>query len=1082
MKSDFIHLHVHSHYSLLNALPKIDELVERAKELEMPAIALTDNGNLYGAVQFYQKCVEEGIKPIIGVDFYVANRTRHDKEARIDNQRARLVLLAKNNHGYKNLIKLVTDSHIEGFYYKPRIDKELIEKYRDDLVCIAPAFGGEISNALRVSDFDRAKNIANFYISNYGAENFFLEICHHPEIEGFADITKKIKKFAKENNFQLVATQDIYYMNKDDKEARRTLLSVQSSFGNDSAFARDKADFSFIDQKEIARIFADNATGDPADDLTAITNTKKIADMCDVKIEIGKWKFPNYKIESGLSADEELKRLAYLGIKFRNLPDTKEVTDRIDYELEIIKTKGYSKYFLTVADILNAARERGILSNTRGSAAGSLVSYLVGVTTVDPLKLNLPFERFLNPERPSAPDIDMDLADDRRDEVIDYVREKFGKEHVAQIGTFGTMMARGSVRDVARAMGYEYAVGDRISKMIPMGKQGFPMTIDRALEEVPELAEMYKKEPDTKKILDMARKIEGCARHIGVHAAGVVISPDPLTEDVPIQFDPKGEGKLITQYDMYSVGEDGIGLLKFDFLGLKNLTIMANTLKLADKLLNIKIDLNKIGDDDKKTYEMLARGETTATFQLNGQGMTKFLKDLKPSNINDINAMVALYRPGPMAFIPDYIERKHNPSKVKYLDDRFKEILEPTFGILIYQDDIMMIAVKFAGYSWGEADKFRKAMGKKIPEVMAAQKEKFTKGCQKVAGLSENQTTKLWESIETFAAYGFNKAHAASYGRIAYLTSYLKANYPVLYMAAVLTADSGDVDKISEMVEECKRMQIDVLPPDINESFEDFTVVIKNSSDENSLTTDAEKIIEKDRIRFGLTTIKNFGAGIAKTIIDERKRNGHFKSLEDFLQRINDRNLNKKSLEALIKAGAMDNFGERGEMLANLEDILTYSKEVAKESTNQSSLFSGGMIELPKLKLKKSEPIKEAEKLAWEKELLGLYISGHPLERFKEKLQKGLPIKEIKARLKNGMTCIVAGHIDEVKVIRTKKDAEMAFVKISDMNDKIEVVIFPKTFEEYKNILVQQKCIAIKGTLSDKNGEISVLADKIKEL
>jgi DNA polymerase III subunit alpha len=1063
MKPDFTHLHVHSHYSLLNALPKIPELVARAKEYGMNTLAITDNGNLYSAIPFYQECLENEIKPIIGVDFYVANRTRLDKETRVDTARTRLVLLAKNKDGYKNLIKLVTDSHLEGFYYKPRIDKELIQKYHEGLICISPAFGGEVSNALRVNDLSKAKQVLNFYEEQYGKENVFIEICHHSEIEGFAELTQKIKTFAKENNFQLVATQDVYYMNKDDKEARRTLLSVQSSFGgSDSSFMRDNADFSFIGPEEIAKLFKDEPE--------AIENTRKIADMCNLEIEIGKWKFPNFKIESGLSADEELKRLAYLGIPFREMEETKILTDRIEYELEIIKTKGYSKYFLAVADFLRAAREKGILSNTRGSAAGSLVSYLAGITTVDPIKLNLPFERFLNPERPSAPDIDMDIADDRRDELLDYVREKYGKDHVAQIGTFGTMMARGSVRDTARAMGYEVSIADRISKLIPMGKQGFPMTIDRALVEVPELEAIYKSEPDTKKILDMARKIEGCARHIGVHAAGVVISPDPLTDDVPLQFDPKGEDKLITQYDMYSVGEDGIGLLKFDFLGLKNLTIMADTLRRVEIIHGEKINVDKIPLDDKKTFEMLARGETGATFQLNGQGMTRFLKELKPSNINDINAMVALYRPGPMAFIPDYIERKHNPQKVKYLDERFKEILEPTFGILIYQDDIMMIAVKFAGYSWGEADKFRKAMGKKIPEIMAAQKEKFSDGCKKHSGLTDTQVKKLWESIETFAAYGFNKAHAASYGRIAYLTSYLKANYPAIYMAAVLTADSGDVEKIAEMIEETKRMNIEVLPPDINESFADFTAIIDKTE------------TKKDKIRFGLTTIKNFGDGIAHTIIHERKQKGPFATLEDFLHRINDRNLNKKSLEALIKAGAMDKFNDRGELLGNLEELLHYSKEINGGSNSQNSLFFGSTISLPKLKLKKTEPISESEILSWEKELLGLYISGHPLNKFKEKLAKGSPIKNIKAKLKPGMTTITAGHVDDVRIIRTKKNSEMAFVKISDLTDKIEVVVFPKTFEQYKEFLIPEKCIAIKGKLSDRNGEFSILADAIKEL
>lgn len=1075
-KPQFTHLHVHSHYSLLSALPKIPELVSRAKEYGMTSLAITDNGNLYGAIQFYEKCVKEGIKPIIGVDFYVALRTRHDKEPRIDTARTRLVLLAKNKVGYKNLIKLVTDSHLEGFYYKPRIDRELIEKYHDELICISPAFGGEISNALRVNDFEKARTLANFYKNNYGEENFYLEICHHPEIEGFAELTNKIIKFSRENSLQLVATQDIYYMNPDDKDARRTMLSIQSTFGNDSSFTRDDADFSFVDGDTIEKFFADHDVAD------AILNTQKIANNCNLEIEIGNWKFPNYVIESGLSADDELRRISYEGLKFRGLSKTPEIIERIDYELEIIKTKGYSQYFLAVADILGAARRMKVQFNTRGSAAGSLVSYLTGITTVNPLEFNLPFERFLNPERPSAPDIDMDLADDRRDDVIAYVREKYGKDHVAQIGTFGTMMARGSVRDTARALGYEYSVGDRISKLIPMGKQGFPMTIDRALNEVPELSEIYRKEDDTKRIIDMARKIEGCARHIGVHAAGVVISPDSLTDDVPLQYDPKGTDKLITQYDMYSVGEDGIGLLKFDFLGLKNLTIMANTVRFAEKILGQEIDLDKIPNDNKKTFEMLARGETAATFQLNGQGMTRFLKELKPTTIDDINAMIALYRPGPMAFIPDYIERKHNPQKVKYLDARFEEILKPTYGILIFQDDVMMIAVRFAGYSWGQADKLRKAMGKKIPEVMAAEKEKFCTGCQEFGGLTEDQTIRLWESIETFAAYGFNKAHAASYGRVAYLTSYLKANYPVLYMAAVLTADSGDVEKIAIMVEETRRMGINVLPPDINESFTDFTVVTDPADIAKLSDKDKSKITIKNEIRFGLSTIKNFGEGIANTIIEERKKNGPFMSLEDFLNRINDRNLNKKSLEALIKAGAMDKFGDRAEMLGNLEEILTYAKEVHGGSSDQNSLFAGVALELPALKFKPAEPISDEQKLAWEKELLGLYISGHPLEKFKEKMKKGMPITDVKTRLHNGMTTVIAGHIDDIRAIRTKKGDEMAFVKISDMADNIEVVIFPKIFASHKDILIAGKCIAVKGRLSDRNDERGIIAEGVKEL
>lgn len=1067
----FIHLHTHSHFSLLTALPKIKELVKAAKEDGQTALALTDNGNLYAAVEFFQVCQKEGIKPIIGIDAYMAARTRHDKEPRIDNRRSRLILLAKNNAGYKNLIKLVTDAHLEGFYYKPRIDKELVEKYKDDIVCISPFFSGEISNSLKLNDFKKAAEYAEFYKKVFG-DDFYLEVTHHPEIEGALDLKKNVIKFAHDNNIKMCAAHDVYYIKPEDREARETLVSVQNTFGGrDQAEGTD--DFSFISQKKANQYFNDLPE--------ALENTMKIAEQCEFTIELGKWKFPKYQITLGQNADEELEIRARQGIKDKGLVHDEILEKRLVYELEVIKNKGYSNYFLVVADILRFTRENHIFSNTRGSAAGALVSYLVGITIVDPIKLNLPFERFLNPERPSAPDIDMDFADEKRDAVIEYVKGKYGANKVGQIGTFGTMLARGSVRDTARAMGYEYQVGDTISKLIPMGAQGFPMTIDRALNEVPELAELYKKDSDSRKVIDMAKKIEGCARHIGVHAAGVVISPDPLTDDVPIQFDPKGEGKLITQYDMHAVGEDGVGLLKFDFLGLKNLTIMGNTVKLIKKIYSEDLDIYNVSLEDKKTYEMLARGETAATFQLNGAGMTRFLKELKPSNIHDINAMVALYRPGPMAFIPDYIERKHNPAKVKYIDDRFKGILEPTFGILIYQDDIMLLAVHFAGYSWGEADKFRKAMGKKIPEIMREQKEKFSKGCMGVGGLSQKQTDALWESIETFAAYGFNKAHAASYGQIAYLTSYLKANYPVLYMTAVLTADQGDIEKVAEMIDECKRMGIKVLAPDINESFEDFTVVKSSGGNFEIDSTNNEK--GQENIRFGLTTIKNFGEGIAHEIIEERKKNGKFKNLENFISRIHSRSFNKKSLEALIKTGALDSFGERGQLLANLESLLEYNKEIKNESKDQGSLFGGGLDIAPTLKLAEVPPATSETMLTWEKELLGLYVSGHPLKKFEDKLKaKNINIKKIKENAPNGTEVLIAGHVDDIRQILTKKGDAMAFVKVTDMFDTMEVVFFPKSMQKSAEFLKVGNCVVIKGKISERNGEKSVLVDMAKKL
>ncbi len=1055
--SEFNHLHTHSHYSLLQALPKIGDLVEKAKELGMSALALTDNGNLYGAIEFYKECKDADIKPIIGVDFYVAARTRFDKEPRIDNKRTRLVLFAKDMTGYKNLIKLVTDSHMEGFYYRPRLDKELIEKYAEGIIAITPSFSGDIAGALRYGNFELAKEWADFYKKVY-KDNFYIEITKHPEIEDHEELQDRLVEFAGKENIPVMAAHDVYYIEKDDKKARNTLLQVQKGFGGRSV-EDDDGDFSFISPAEAKKLFKNLPE--------ALKNTQKIVEECNVEIPLGKWMFPNIEIPGGRTADEELEKIVYEGFKRRDVPETPEIKKRVEYELSVIKTKGYSPYFLVVADLLRFARENGILSNIRGSVSGSMVTYLSGITNIDPLHYEIPFERFLNPDRPSAPDIDMDYADDRRDEMVEYARKKYGADHVAQIGTFGTMAARGSVRDVTRALGFPVALGDRIAKMIPMGSQGFPMTLEKALEDTPELAEAYKKEKDVKQIIEMAKKIEGCARHISVHAAGVVIAPMPLTEIVPLQYDPKGEGKIITQYDMYSIDENNAGLLKFDFLGLKNLSILADTIALVKKLRGIDIDIDTVPIDDKKTFEMLARGETGDTFQLNGEGMTKFLMELRPTTIHDINAMVALYRPGPIQFIPEYIARKHDPSKISYLDPALEGILNKTNGILVYQDDLLMMAHNLAGYTWGEVDKFRKAVGKKIPKEMAEQKEKFIKGCMEHSKWSEKKAQEVWGWIEPFAAYGFNKAHSVSYGRVAYLTAYFKANFPAEYMSSVLTHESGDVEKVAQSVAECKAMKINVLPPDVNESFAGFTVV-KNEG-------------QPDEIRFGLTTIKNFGEGIADSIIEERKRGGKFSSLQNFLDRITDKNLNKKSLESLIKCGAMDAFGERGSLLGNLETILEYNREKEKGPKNQDSLFAG--FEPAGLRLKDVPPANPNEKLAWEKELLGLYVSGHPLDRIRAKLeQKGLSIARTLAGSRNGQDQMVVGVTEQVKEIRTKKGDLMAFVKIADFTGTMEAVFFPEAYEESKPLFSGEKCLAVEGKISIRNGSMSLIANRVREV
>lgn len=1061
LNSNFIHLHTHSHYSLLDGLSKVPDLVKTAKKNGMCALALTDHGNMYGAIEFYKECQKAEIKPIIGVEAYIAERNRLNKEPGIDNKRYHLTLLAKNKQGYKNLMKLVSLSNLEGFYYKPRMDKEILRKYHEGIICLSGCIGSELSRAVMADNLDKARALIKEHQDIFGKENYFLEVHAHPKIEGDKKIRDGILALGKELKIPVVAGHDSHYLCQEDHNAHNTLLAVNTS-GSDSKegtkleFSDD--DFSLIDEEKALELFRDCPE--------VVKNTKMVANLCEnYDLELGKAYFPDFPIEEGKTPDEMLREQTYEGFNFRGLKKTKEYTDRLEYELGIIKQKGYPTYFLVVGDLLRFARENGIYTNVRGSVAGSLTTYLLGITNVDPISYKLPFERFLNPERPSLPDIDMDYADNRRDEVIAYAKEKYGEDKVAQIGTFGTMMAKGSVRDVARALGYPYATGDKISSMIPLGSQGSPMTIKKAMELVPELKEAYNKEPDTKKIIDLAMKLEGCVRHISVHAAGVVIAPKPLEEFTPIQYDPKG-GHIITQYDMYSI-EDA-GLPKFDFLGIRNLAILALAVKLVKKVQDKDIDIIKIPLDDKKTFSLLSKGETIGLFQLNGTGMTHYLKELKVSTIHDINVMVALYRPGPMENINEYIARKHGKKPITYMHPKMKNFLDTTFGVLVYQDDLLMTAIEVAGYSWGEVDKFRKAVGKKIPAEMAKQHIKFVEGCQTFGGLTEKQAEDIWKLFEPFQGYGFNKAHAASYGLVAYQTAYMKANFPVEYMTAILTSESGDVEKIAEIVRECTRMKIEVLPPNINESFGDFTII--DGQDGN-----------KD-IRFGLYTIKNLGKDIADAIIAERKVRGKFKSLADFFERINHKNLNKKSVEALAKAGAMDELAERNMILGNLEILLSFNKET-RDSVNQDSLFGeiGGVSAT--LSLSPQEPISKRDKLAWEKELLGLYISGHPLDEYKDKIEKhGTLIKDIKSKCKPNQIVTVAAVIDEIKTFTTKNNSVMSFIKLSDCSGNIEAVAFSRIYENYRGVLVANNVIAMKGKITERNGEKSLSIEAVKAI
>ena len=1078
METSFIHLHTHSHYSLLDGLSKLKDLVSIAKKNKMSALAITDHGNMYGAIEFYKLAKKEGIKPIIGVEAYVTAGSRTDRAVEQNGGKRyyHLTLLAKNLQGYKNLIRLVTISNLEGYYYKPRMDKEILRKYSEGVIALSGCLGGELSQSIVRDDIKKANELILEHQEIFGKENYFIEIQSHPHVENDKRVRDTLISLAKKYDIPVVATQDSHYPCTEDHDAHHTLLQINTQGDNKEAskFEFSEDDFSLISTEEALKIFKEIPE--------AVTNTQKIADMCNLELSLGSWVFPNFKIEEGKTYDEKLRELTYAGFENIGIKQTPEIIERVEYELKIIFKKGYSPYFLVVDDLLDYAKANGILTTIRGSVAGSMVTYLLGITNVNPIEYKLPFERFLNPFRPSPPDIDMDYADNRRDEMIEYAKRKYGEDKVAQIGTFGTMMARGAVRDVARALGYPYTIGDRISKMIPMGSQGMPMTIDHAMEIVPELKRAYKEEKDTKIIIDLAKKLEGCVRHISVHAAGVVIAPKPLYEYAPTQLDPKG-GKIITQYDMYSI-EDA-GLLKFDFLGIRNLAILADSISLVKRFYNIDIDIDRIPLDDKKTFKLLASGQTEGLFQLNGAGMTRFLKELKPTSIHDINAMVALYRPGPMESIPEYIKRKHNRALVKYLDPRMKKFLGESYGLIVYQDDLLFCAIELAGYNWEEADKFRKAVGKKIPKEMAAQREKFTKGI-----ISNGQTPafaeKLWKLFEPFQAYGFNKAHAASYGRVAYQTAYMKANYPVEYMTAILTAESGDVEKIFEIITECKNMKIPVLPPNINESYGGFTVIRSANleAEPPSGGSASKSELKSEKIRFGLYTIKNLGTDIADAIIAERKANGKFKSISDFLDRIKHKNLNKKSMEALIKSGSMDEWGDRGVFLGNLEDMLAYSKESGAKNENQVSLF-GGLPEssVSSFKLKEGTPATQAEKLLWEKELLGLYISGHPLDRIREKLEsREINIKKIKKDIGNGREVTIAGIIETARIIITKGNDRMAFLKISDLTDSIEVVAFPSIFKGAVDILVPEKCVAFTGKVSLRNGEKSIIMEAVKEI
>ena len=1082
MSNNFVHLHCHSEYSLLDGLSKIKKMTKRAKELEMTAIALTDHGAMYGAIEFYKQCIKDEIKPLIGMEAYTTTKDHKIKEGKQDSNH--LLLIAKNHTGYQNLMKLSTIAHTEGFYYRPRFTRDLLRKYSSGLICTSACPKGEVADAIISGNYDHAREIVAWFSEVFGPDNYYLEIQRHFYKDYFDNLTsqpkildrlKKVQsdedlwidgivKLSRNMGIPLVATNDAHYIDAKDASAQDALVCISTGKNiSDTERIRyiDTPTFFLRSPEEMAQIFPDYPD--------ALSNTAKIADMCDVQLELGNWHFPKIDLLEKKDAGDVLKDLVKTNVGNLYNDITPELTKRIDFELEIIVSKGYAPYFLMLADLVNWCTDHGIITNTRGSAAGSVVSYVIGITTVDPIQYLLPFERFLNPFRPSPPDIDLDIADDRREELIAYVTQKFGQDKVAQICTFGRMLARAAVRDVARVMGHPYAIGDKIAKVIPLGAQGFPMTIDRALRESVEFKTMYDTDPVIKEIVGLAQQIEGNARHFSVHAAGIVVSPTEMTDFTPLQMEPNGT-KIITQYEMHAC--EDVGLVKFDILGIRNLTILGAARDIVEKVRKIKIDLRKIPLNDKKTFAMLTRGETMGVFQMGGSGMTKWLKELKPTRVEDLMIMVAIFRPGPMANIPEFIARKNGKSKITYYHPKMEKYLDKSFGILVYQDDVLFTALEIAGYDWNSVDKFRKAIGKKIPEEMAKQHEIFVAGCQKTSGMTEEEAENLWGLFVPFQGYGFNKAHAASYGIVSYQTAYLKANYPVEYMTALLTAESGDTEKIVEAIDECRRLKIKVLSPDINYSDSNFS-------------------IDNDTIRFGLSGIKNVGQ-VAIDIILHSRGDGLFLSLTDFCLRVDSQKVNRKVLESLIKAGAMDKFGNRASMLAALDKIRELGSSISKlKNSGQTSLFGAQEKIDHSDSLPEIEEFEKSQMLNLEKELLGFYLTEHPQAEKLAQIGDAVShrISQLYSENLSNQHVVIGGIIESVRNVVTKANSQqMCFAKISDLGKSIDAVVFPKVYAASASIWQPDNLVIVSGKIEMRdtqnaevedaaNQEITILVD-----
>ena len=1085
--SQFVHLHNHTHHSVLDGLSKIPALMDTVKGMGMEAVALTDHGTMSGTIEFYKAARAVGVKPILGMEAYVASRSRHDRDPQKDKARYHLIILAMNNQGYQNLMRLSSKANLEGMYYKPRIDRELLQEYNEGLIILSGCASSELGENLRADNYEEAKSIAAWYKSVFG-DRYYLEVQDHghPDSKTAWDVQTKIngylEKISVDLDIPLVLTSDGHYLTHEDQAAHEILLCVGTG-----SYLSDEKRMSLID-------FELHVT-DPNELIErwgsthpeAIANSKIIADRCNVELELGKILIPTFETPEGHDEKSYLHLLVYRGLAWRYGELTQEKTEnlsieearkltpaaaleRADYELGVIERMGFNGYFLIVQDFINWGKNQGIIFGPgRGSAAGSIVSYAIRITELDPLLYDLLFERFLNPDRISMPDVDIDIQDTRRDEVIAYCTQKYGTERVANIVTFGTMAARAAVKDVARVLQVPYGESDRLAKLIPQPVQGRHLPLVKSIVDDPDLKREYETNETSKRVLDYAIRLEGTIRSHGVHAAGVVIAPDDVVNFAPVEMSQKGV--VATQYPMGPVEE--IGLLKMDFLGLSTLTIINNALRIIKKVYEVDIDLAKIPLEDKATFELFQRGDTTGVFQLESAGMKRYLRELKPTVFDDIIAMVALYRPGPMQFIDDFIKRKHGEREITYMHPRMEDSLKSTYGILVYQEQVMQISKDLSGFTGGEADTLRKAIGKKNVEMMGKMKARFIEGAASESGADKDDMEIFWKQLEDFAAYCFNKSHAACYGLISYWTAYLKAHFPDAFMAAVMTSDADDTDRLAIEMNECKQMGIKVLLPDVNESFVEFAVVP-----------------HKKQIRFGMAAVKGVGTAAVEEILRARE-SGKFATIEDFARRVSTSRFNKKAWDSLIKTGGFDTLADRSDLLFNLETIQGFASKIQKEAiSGQTDLF-GGMANMasvqPKVALA-TAPVKhtEKERLTWERELLGLYISAHPLDHYAAYFEEqAIPLMEMTPDM-DGRTLTIGGLISTVRSIVTKSGTKMAFVKLEDKTHETELIIFPKLYEIIGAKLIQDTVIRASGkaTSRDKEGnptsDVKMIVDEIQ--